>query len=267
MSEEITQEECIFKKGRYPNTLFHYTKEKAALWGILENNFKISYARERIFGQYEHVFFAAPMVSFCDLRLSEATDHMRAYGNYGIGMTKEWAIKMHLNPVLYLSKMSHLTDTHIVSMGKFLRHIREEVVDSNEDERMTRVYHDLLNTYRISKNYEGDLIRKDGTIEHNYRFANEREWRYVPAWESPFPGYVPLENIETDERKDHYNSLVGAACLKFEPDDIRYLIIEDEHERDELIEHISNAKRGFDAPTVRRLSSRILTATQINEDI
>lgn len=265
--QKCDENKCLSQKGRYPNTLFHYTKNKKALWGILEDNFKISYARERIYGQYEHVFFAAPMVSFCDLRLSEATDHMMSYGDYGIGMSKEWAVKMQLNPVLYLSKMSYLTDKHILAINALYDHLQKKVHDLDEHYYMTRVYHDLLNTYRISKNYEGKLIRKDGTIDPNYRFANEREWRYFPPWESSFDGYVPLEKIKSDEQKDAYNRKIGGMRLKFEPDDIRYLIIKDEEERDELIEHIRNTKRGFAPDTVSRLSSRILTAMQIREDI
>jgi len=255
----------LIMAGRYPNALFHYTQEKHALWGILEDNFRISYARERIVGEHEKVGFAAPMVSFCDLRLSEAADHIGTYGKYGIGLSKEWAVRQQLNPVSYWNRKSHLADTTIRSMKKFFDHV-QKIDDLDDHLDMARLYHDLLDIYRVIKNYEGDLIRKDGIVTPNYRFADEREWRYVPAWESSFRAYVPLDEINTDEKKAEFNSRIGEMRLEFEPGDIRYLIISDEHERDELIEHIRHAKRKFDDATISRLSSRILTVKQIEED-
>lgn len=74
----------------YPDILFHFTS-RDGLYGILENSFKISYARERIVGKSKSTEFAVPMVSFCDLRLSELKDHMSKYGSYGIGLSKSWA--------------------------------------------------------------------------------------------------------------------------------------------------------------------------------
>jgi len=83
-------------KSLYPDILFHFTT-KAGLFGILENTFSISYAREKIIGNRKSAQFAVPMVSFCDLRLSQLKDHMDKYGNFGIGLTKEWANRNGLN--------------------------------------------------------------------------------------------------------------------------------------------------------------------------
>ena len=48
------------------------------------------------------------MVSFCDIPLSLAKDHIKTYGSYGIGMMKEWGIKNNLNPVVYIERDSLL---------------------------------------------------------------------------------------------------------------------------------------------------------------
>jgi hypothetical protein len=53
--------------------------------------------------------------------------------------------------------------------------------DVNELHRAQRVYMSVLNAYRFMKNYEGRLVRRNREIIENYRFADEREWRYVPA--------------------------------------------------------------------------------------
>ncbi|MBT7825316.1 MAG: hypothetical protein HN600_01875 [Bacteroidetes bacterium] len=71
--------------SRSPSTVFHFTK-KEALLGILKENFKIQYCFER-WTTHQSEDFAIPMVSFCDIKLSEI-DHMFKYGNYGIGLVK-----------------------------------------------------------------------------------------------------------------------------------------------------------------------------------
>ena len=54
----------------YPDILFHFTS-KVGLFKIIVETFKVSYARERIEGISSEKEFAVPMISFCDLKLSE----------------------------------------------------------------------------------------------------------------------------------------------------------------------------------------------------
>ncbi|MBA3071804.1 MAG: hypothetical protein FP829_06570, partial [Nitrospirae bacterium] len=86
------------------NTVFHFTSW-SNLFGILKNNFLPKYSTETVhlFGATS-VEIAIPMVSFCDIPLSQIKEHVQDYGSYGIGMTKSWAFKNGLNPVIYLKK-------------------------------------------------------------------------------------------------------------------------------------------------------------------
>ena len=86
------------RESLYPDILFHFTN-KEGLFGLLESTFKVSYAREKIIGKNSTREIGVPMVSFCDLKLSELKSHMNDYGVYGIGLTKEWALKNSLNPM------------------------------------------------------------------------------------------------------------------------------------------------------------------------
>jgi hypothetical protein len=272
--ENAWDEECR-GSGLYPQTLFHFTDKKGLL-GILESNFQITYSLERIecrpikgTGKNGHKdmdempinrVFGAPMVSFCDLRLSELGVHMRDYGSYGIGMSKEWAIESDLNPVYYISARAKLLEQFISSMAELFKQ-RESSCELNT------TYHRLLNFYRYLKNYDAPLYRKGKLIREQHRFANEREWRYVPPIDNDSMPFVTEATMKDTNKKNTVNEWLKNAPLVFEPKHINYVIIREEKERDEIISHIEAAKKGYPSSEVSRLKSRILTAEQIRADI
>jgi hypothetical protein len=139
--------------------------------------------------------------------------------------------------------------------------------DVNELHRAQRVYMSVLNAYRFMKNYEGRLVRRNREIIENYRFADEREWRYVPALNEYEPSFVLPAMISTPEQKKALNLAAVDHRLMFQPEDIRYLIVESDSERLELIAHLRRVKRAFSKDEQTRLVSRILTASQIENDI
>lgn len=176
----------------YPSTLFHFT-EKQWLFEILKNNFRISYAREKITAPNNETEFAVPMVSFCDIKLAEIKYFIqKGYRNFGIGLTKEWANRNGLNPVLYLNKDSNIADNLIEGVEGMYNHI-DRLNDFEEITEITKHYNSLMNMYRYVKNYEGKLIRNGRLKDKNYRYADEREWRYVPPIEKN--GIQPFVNI------------------------------------------------------------------------
>ena len=88
-----------------PSTLFHFTS-KLGLMGLLKDNFKLKYCLEKLNHKIKPVEFAIPMVSFCDIKISQILEHIEKYGYYGIGLSKDWAIENGLNPVIYLNSSS-----------------------------------------------------------------------------------------------------------------------------------------------------------------
>lgn len=249
----------------YPDILFHFTS-RDGLYGILEHTFRVFYAGERIVGNRKSTGFAVPMVSFCDLRLSELKDHMSKYGNYGIGLSKAWANREGLNPVFYVNKHCSYTSNFITAVERLHKQL-DNIQDPGEYAFASAAYMDILNTYRYIKNYEGELKRRSGTTTRNYRFADEREWRYVPPLDATPFSFLPADRLSTDDGKAAVNGRIAHLRLGFEPEDIRYLIVERDNERLDLIQHLENVKGRFDDGTRRRLASRILTAEQINTDV
>jgi len=207
------------------------------------------------------------MVSFCDLKLSEITSHMSKYGNYGIGLTKEWANKNGLNPVLYISQYSPFTDGLLSGLNSIHAH-RRKLEKSGGSEGLTTDYMNIYNTYRYVKNYEAPLHRKGHPKIEKYRFADEREWRYVPPLGNKnLQPFVALDTIKTEKKKTNLNNSIRNVMLPFEPEDIRYLIVERDDEISELIDHLMRKKQRFNDNTLNRLKSRILTSEQIKLDI
>ncbi len=253
--------------GLYPSILFHFTN-KENLYSILKETFKLSYARESINGTKNKREFGVPIVSFCDLRLSELKDHIESYGKYGIGLTKEWAYEHGLNPVFYVTEASSFTDNFLAALNQVYRNVNK-IIDPMESEKMTKTYMDLLNTYRYIKNYQGILKRKNRKSIPDYRFANEREWRYIePITENmDYHPIVPISRINTKAKKKALNQTIGHKKLSFHPDNIKYLIVENDDDINSLIKHLEQAKIFFPTVTKKILASRILTFEQIKNDI
>lgn len=249
----------------YPEILFHFTNIEA-LFGILHTTFSVSYAREKIQGKKGVREFGIPMISFCDLRLSELKEHMRKYGKFGIGPNKEWANRNGLNPVWYVSKSCDFSDNFSDALNGIYR-LLDTLSEPSQHKNLSDSYMKVIDTYRYIKNYEGELER-EGSVTENHRFADEREWRFVPPLTTadvlPF---VPISRIRSQKQKADYNRKISNVKLRFRPDDIKYLIVENESDIIDLIRHLRSVKIRFSESDIDRLSSRVLTSEQIYNDV
>ena len=205
------------------------------------------------------------MVSFCDLRLSELRAHTKNYGNYGIGLSKDWAYRNGLNPVLYLNQNCTLIADLMKALDGIYKNVisTENIYSENNSDVLEESYHKILRTYMYAKNYESDLCRCDVIKKKNYRFANEREWRYVPD----NTDFVPPASMIGDW-KSIRNTKILNRDLKFGLEDIAYIIIGKDIQRSNLIDHIEK-KLGcsYKKDVLQKLSSRIMTVEQIQRDI
>lgn len=237
------------------SAVIHFTQSKKALEGILSDNFRLSYCKEKIVLENKLLEFLVPMVSFCDIPLSQIKEHIDNYGSYGIGLTKEWAERKKLNPVLYVEKNSFLSASIRKILLEYLKNTQKTLQTFDEKEKA------ILDVIRYMKNYQDDLIRGDKTIP-NYRFSDEREWRYVL-------NYLELEQPlhSAQEDKSILNSKISEKRLEFEPNDIKYVIIDNENEISDFLQILRNAKgKNYTHSDVERLMTRIITTEQIRKD-
>lgn len=250
--------------GLSSNSLIHLTDDKSKIESILKEKFRIHYCHEIIKVQNaKPLNILVPVVSFFDIPFSQLHKHLDNYGNYGIGLKKDWAKKNGLNPVLYIDNNSIL--------GKGIREMYLSITKKITDiTHWTPNQKASLDIIRYLKNYQETLIRRNKPSQSNYRFSDEREWRYVPT---PYSEIQFISGISqnTDENitklKLELNKKSSKLRLNFEPNDINYIIIKSEDERDEFLHLLKSlfVKKLLEKD-MRRLNSRVISTEQIKSD-
>lgn len=255
------------ERSLFPSVVCHFTRRSNVLINILVSRFfKVSYAKEEIIGTDATRTFGIPMVSFCDIRLSQLNEHITKYGKYGIALSKDWAISKGLNPVSYISKNCSLFDRLDMRLREFRNSMMHLKSDGSYHEYKMELerYNDFINTMRYMKNYEGDLIRNNKPLIKNYRFANEHEWRYIPSIESDI---IPIRKVlsNTNWKTEANNSIVQntASQLNFSLDDVRYIFIKDDVMSHKIIKKLQSILNEKDFALVM---TKVLITTQVIDD-
>lgn len=251
--------------GLSSNTIIHFTRNKSSLAGILKETFKVKYCHETISNLKGTHEFLVPIVSFSDIPFSQILNHINSYGCYGLGLSKSWAKSKGLNPVLYLDNHSTLTKNILYHTPRSLL-IDSKAYVINHMESEHRQAFDFI---RYVKNYQGDLNRIGKKTISNYRFSDEREWRYSIDPIKPNVFFASINGFNTDKLnmvKEKLNKSIEDERLRFTPKDINYIIVKKEVERDAIIGLIEKTKNKFSFSEVKRLSSRIISTEQLKTD-
>lgn len=215
---------------------------------------------------------AYPMVCFCDIPLSQISNHSDNYGHYAIGLKKEWAINKGITPILYTHSNSILCDNIRDNLRNINRINRYQSVSevTRFNDRMDLIY-DLLYTSLFMKPYKGQ--QKIQNELKDIIFYNEREWRYIPPKTKLMEnvskhkfGFCITERDYTEPLIAEMNSMNEAHGLEFSPNDINYIIVEKEEEILELIDAIQRIKGKYPYDDVKLLSTRIISMERISED-
>jgi hypothetical protein len=237
------------------NSIIHYTKTIDALKSIVKDlAFNVKYCIEEIVVPDGVIPIAIPMVSFCDIPFTNITLHAKAYGYFGIGLSKKWAIENKLNPVLYLEENSYLT----LSINSLLDKVNEGVQFTGEE---YEIHKDILGMLCHIKNYAGDLmLRKKNKILDNYNFYNEREWRYIPYNSKDLDLIISEESYS--QKKEYYNNNAKCNKLAFDLSDINYIIMNNERQVEIFVNYI---RKKTDL-NIEKINRKIITFDQIRND-
>ncbi len=237
-------------------SLFHFTNSLETLCSILEEGFWPRYSHEYV-GWIAHApeFIAMPVVCFCDIPLSRLTKHTDFYGKFGIGMTQKWGVNNGLNPVLYISKNSTL----FPQLKGLFKNPHPDIYDSKSY---------VMQTLSYTKPLIGKMKRGDDTIDKS--FYEECEWRYVPIiYEGAKYAFlvVPKESDDPKIIEEANAERRQDAMLKFEPGDVRYLLVEETSDIPNLVDFINTKLGHFSHNELKVLSTKIISLDEIIKDI
>jgi hypothetical protein len=238
--------------------LFHYTDRKENLIKILKEGFHPNYSLEKLGILKKKDFFMAissllakpipeediadefaiPMCCFCDIPLELVEDHIKLYGNFAIGMKKEWGERQAICPVIYVPeagesrflfemilrythKLLPLLKERQIRIGAIpirKRNITNELLGA----RLIDYFEKVITLFMYVKPYIGKYERLRVSFkEDNYKFYDEREWRYKP---SKFLALEFLTKEEYDD-KDYLKKMNDSlGNISFKKEDITDLI-------------------------------------------
>ena len=227
--------------------MWHQTK-KPGLMNILKTKkLYFSYCLEDILASDHLKGIAFPMVSLCDLPLSEFGAGKWAYGNYALGFSRKWGVEKGFNPVCYCLRDSEFFTNQIDNLGK--------AFDSGTIDLIEKAIY----PFSYMKFVEGPLLKKRYV---NYRYYDEKEIRLVPPIEGigDYPYFLDNINYEKYKDKNNGSSVLGTHGVPFEYTDLKYVIVESEQNRNEVIGFFQKQHVDFSHIV-------ILTKSQILEDI
>ncbi len=235
------------------DNLFHFTKSLDVLKSILANGIQPKYCLEDVksFNWVANNYLALPISCFCDIPLSRISEHTDFYGNYGVGLSKEWGYKNRLEPVIYTHKNSDINRLVSFMLG---------MKDSSLTEKGKEEY-DMLRFKFLSlvKPIKGSM--KISGKEYAKEFYQENEWRYVAN-----KIFMLFEEGFDMSRKILDESLLEFR-LELEPKDIKYLFVKDDSDIPSLVDFI-NEKLGHHChDDLKVLSSRIVSLNLLSTDL
>jgi len=226
------------------NTLFHFVSQRKFLESILHGKLIPRYCVEHF--EINDNFkgdVAIPMKCFCDIPLSQIYEHTNTYGKFAIGFTKEWAQKVGITPVLYIHNQSpHIQNIFPKSQKNFLSLCKKNL------------------TIKYVKPYCGKMWR-NGKLTKDTCFYNEREWRFVPK------NITLLDKCKFEKNKDTYQNKLKTSPIPFTPNDIKYIIIQEEKNRDKIIDAIKKANFFPNAADKELAISKIFSVEHIHIDL
>ncbi|MBO2689012.1 abortive infection system antitoxin AbiGi family protein [Shewanella algae] len=240
------------------HTLFHFTKSRDTLKLIMKNGFWPRYCLEDInwLDEEGHEYIAYPIVCFCDIPLSRIQEHVGFYGDFGLGLTKEWAESNGLNPITYISPGNNLSDAY----NELNDHANKL---DEEDSALAKITMRYL--YSHTKPIEGFMVVDGSPVKKE--FYQESEWRFVPK-SSDIKEYLLKKSFDDSGELKEANDLTREHCsLKFTPKDIKYIFVKSDTDIPDVINFINTEMDSFPNADLKVLMSRVTSLESISNDV
>ena len=251
----ITNSEIHMKPRSH--TLFHFTKSVDTLKSILKNGFWPRYSLED-FNWYNPKigFISYPMVCFCDIPLTRIEEHVGFYGEYGLGLTKQWGMSNGLNPLIYLSQSTPVS----MALSRLF----------NNNPQTTQGYYqgsaeDINSIISCVKPVEGMVLV--GATPTPKEFYQENEWRYVPRVQAIRQWISKEEHLDPLKLAPLNEITKNNGALQMSPSDIKYIFVKSDADIPGIINFIQTELGHYSANDLKILMSRVVSSESINVDL
>lgn len=274
------------------SSLFHFTGQFDILQKIIRNGIRFSYAFEDLsydvvnpvapylddLGKsFERLGVAIPMISFCDIPIVRASNHIDRYGEYMIGLDKSMIIDMYndiINPVIYMeSNNLYLAFRDLASIPtemfeeilKKIMHISKEDEDSRSkliNEEMPKYVNRIFNV-----RFMMGLTKPVSDSFDNYCYYDEREWRaFWPDNHSDERGWKwDVTREKHDKYKKEWNKELANSndgYMKFLPSTITHIVVKSESQISKTIDLLLHSKTIFGNANVE-MDERLMLVSKI----
>lgn len=258
--------------GLSANTLFHFTSFEN-LKNILRTGFYPRCSVELLEFVWKTIPVGVPMVSFCDIKLTQLKEHMNVYDYYGIGLSKKWGAEVGINPVFYIERNSKAFMNLLEHSQLYLNSVVSEKSALKLSSFQKKTFENLLDMVVYCKINQSKRWDKSN---HSFsgpdvNFYDEREWRFYPGTpRSADPNYLILPFVPRMKKETFLdalntrNSILEKSPLLYDSDAIKYIIVKERSEVELLRNYIftiSNLKG-----TYFNLISKIKTVEELDED-
>ena len=268
------------------NSLFHYTPRFEYLQGILATGFEYRQSEEELpLAGYKNCIFdqlgiTVPLhyprvVCFCDLPFGWSRLHRVQYGNYVIGMTKEWGMRNCVTPIRYVHKQSpdfsHDFYDRVLDLPKYMRFkntdlhglfleiiAQSDLAEAPSEEEMAALSPGVKNVMLAVNTAYLELISQIQRILPFVRL-------YEGVWRDRVTG-EETNRVFYDEREWRAAAFDDEKAIPFRFDDIRHLIVSTEEERKQLAQQMLARKEFLLIKDETQIWSKIHTADSIYRD-
>lgn len=271
--------------------IFRFSKEFSSIKKVIKSGIIPNYCEEDLSFDDKQIVIGIPMACFCDIPLTLMEEQNKRYGEYGIGLTKEWALKNEIAPVMYIANDIDLkpycyinqnieNTSAVVNSKAFSEEYRRKTIFQGFPVAMyiqtleLEKEQDLCATsVRCFKKYEGQYKNKP---INNYL---ENEWRYIVLESEKIKWKWSKEEYESwrfpsgikNKKKPAPSSELKEFTLTFTPEDVKYILVKDDDSKSKMIEYIKTLQMfGGSTPIADKdrydIISKIITMKQVQED-
>lgn len=245
------------------NTLFKFMKKLDYLTEIIENSAIIPRYNVEVIDYLDLKNIreiAYPMSCFCDINLTKLHMHTEDYGNYGIGLKKQYVYEnIDIEPIHYVNSNSNE-----------IKDFKTALNTAFNDKSNEKLKNYLTTSLIFMKPIEGKMYKteNDEKVLKRFCFHDEKEWRYIPSINTrELPMVLVGENL-TESYINTCNSVLKTKdkyWIKFPINEISYLIVGTEKDSIDLSKFIYALKK-YNKEEKMLLISKIIILKDLERD-